>query len=365
MPERSPTQASRTGKSTAFLPLVPVFLCLTNCIPHVLPSCALSILSALTRLPSFGTMSVPRLFTARSTRGAGLLEEGGVYGRERDVWPRFIAVLLETCIRLFTGVFARTRTLNSWAKPSASASVEKAEKTQLLEPTSELDEPGSDAARRHAHQSEPDQSPRKSSILLGERLPVPFACVQHAFILQALKYPSIPAVEHLGKSISYTQLDELSTRLAHRLHSSGVNEGARVLLHAHRSIAFIAGILGTLKVGASYIPLDGGIVTDDTLRTIIQDADPRVVLCSRKYADRVARWDVRTLVIEDILESGGPDVTESNLNAELKAKWKPENEAYVIYTSGTTGRPKGVSVSHANVTNRMLFITTRHVAAIR
>lgn len=298
-------------------------------------------------------MSVPRLFAARSTRGGVLLEEVGVYGRERYTWLRLITIFLQTCMRLLTGLFARTRTLTARATRREVAGADKAEKTRLLEPTSELDEPESAAARPHAHQPEPDQSLRKSSVLLGERLPVPFACVQHAFIFQAHKYPSLPAVEHLGKTISYAQLDALSTRLAQRLHAAGVNEGARVLLLAHRSIAFVVGVLGTLKAGASYIPLDGGIVTDETLRTIIQDAEPLVVLCSRKYTDRVARWDVSTLVAEDILESGELEGTESNLNAELKAKWRPEKEAYVIYTSGTTGRPKGVSVSHANVTNCM------------
>lgn len=262
-------------------------------------------------------------------------------GNGRYAWIQLISSFLGTCIRITIGFFTKTLSTRRFGSEG------KAEKTRLLEPASDFDEPQSDSA---CYQRETDQ--RKLSLVFGESLPVPFASIQHAFRFQAHNCRNFPAVEHLGNLITYGQLDLLSTLLAQRLCSSRADEGTRVLLLSHRSIPFIIGIIGALKAGASYIPLDGGIVTDETLHSIIKDAGPSVLLCLRKYAKRVVRCDVSTLVIEDILESSSP---VANVNTEIKAKWKPENEAYVIYTSGTTGRPKGVSVSHANVTNRLSF----------
>ena len=279
-------------------------------------------------------MSTPRFCYARSKHDVS--RKGGLYGR--DAWAKAISLFLDACVNLLSALFARTRDFRALRDTE-----EEIEKTRLLEPgPSESDEPEPKVEDRH--QAEPD---KRLSLVFGERIPVPFACIHDAFASQVFKNPALPAVEHLGESISYSQLDLLSSLLAGRLRSSGVTRGTRVLLLARRSIPFVVGIIGTLKTGASYIPLDGGIVTDETLCSIIEDAAPKVVLCSRKYVQRIARRNITALVLEDVLESGGNEHTFTS-EAALS---NPGDEAYVIYTSGTTGRPKGVSVSHANVTN--------------
>lgn len=185
------------------------------------------------------------------------------------------------------------------------------------------------------------------SVVFGQQIHVPFQCIHHAITYQANNNHTLPAVEHFTDSITYSQLSTLSSSLAQQLQALSAMQGSRVLLLARRSIPFVIGILGILKAGASFIPLDGGIVTDDTLNSIIKDASPQIILCSRKYVRKVSIYQDITLLLEDVL---GSDCDQRSIDIEDSGTC-PEHEAYVIYTSGTTGQPKGVSISHANVVN--------------
>lgn len=179
---------------------------------------------------------------------------------------------------------------------------------------------------------------------IGSSISKPFEIVHHAFAHRAAATPSAIAVEHKGETITYERLDRLSSVLAAALREQGVVPGKRIVLLVQRSIAMVIGIVATHKAGASYIPLDGGIVTDQTLGTILEDSEASMVLCTPEYKHRVPADKPHLTLDAFTVEPEGPIPTIKDLS-------KPTDEAYVIYTSGTTGRPKGVSVRHENVTN--------------
>ncbi|KAF8903152.1 nonribosomal peptide synthetase 12 [Gymnopilus junonius] len=179
---------------------------------------------------------------------------------------------------------------------------------------------------------------------VGPTVPSPFQCIHHAFESHARTQPDAIAVEDFEKTITYAELDRRANCLAKRLRDSGVALDSRVCFLTERSIPMVVGILGILKAGAAYVPLDGNIVSDSTLKHAIRGSESSVVLVLKKFAQRV---DVcQTISLEDIIcEQAGTHCTKPHDMATSK------HGVYVIYTSGTTGVPKGVDVTHGNATN--------------
>ncbi|KAG9126239.1 hypothetical protein FRC07_004293 [Ceratobasidium sp. 392] len=106
----------------------------------------------------------------------------------------------------------------------------------------------------------------------------------------------------------------------------------------------IVAMLGVLKTGASYVPLDGGIVPDTTLAHIISDANIRVVLTVASFTTRLASHGVSVYLLDECF----PEVAVSERSAH---EFTGHETAYIVYTSGTTGNPKGIEVTHRNVLN--------------
>ena len=175
--------------------------------------------------------------------------------------------------------------------------------------------------------------PGKSALSLsfGPNAIVPTQCIHNAFRRVSKHNPQLIAVEHLGQSLTYAELDHLSDILASRLINLGVTRGTRVCLLVQRSLEMVVGIFAVLKAGASYVPLDGGIVTDSTLTGILEDAQPKAILCISKFQNRASG---RTMPYINV------DVQELLMSAELVSRHEPyslpSDEAYVIYTSGTS-----------------------------
>ncbi|SKX01118.1 D-alanine--poly(phosphoribitol) ligase, subunit 1 [Mycobacteroides abscessus subsp. massiliense] len=142
--------------------------------------------------------------------------------------------------------------------------------------------------------------------------------------------------------MSYRGLDEASNRLAHLLISHGVGPGQRVALLFSRSVEAVVAIMGVLKTGAAYVPIDPS-VPDARLRFVLCDAGPVVVVTTAELADRLAGHG---LTVVDI----GGRAVYSQPSAALSVMPHPDDIAYLIYTSGTTGTPKGVAIPHRNVT---------------
>ncbi|KAG2017477.1 nonribosomal peptide synthetase 12 [Coprinopsis cinerea AmutBmut pab1-1] len=182
----------------------------------------------------------------------------------------------------------------------------------------------------------------------GAKAFVPFQCAHHAFEFHAKANPDLTAVEEFETKITYKELDRQANCLATRLRGSGVNVGSRVCLLVERSPWLVIGVLGVLKAGAAYIPFDGNVVSDSTLKHAIQDSAPTVILTLRKFQHRVADAASTEIVyLDETL------CTSYNPNHCTKPRdfTSSTNSVYIIYTSGTTGTPKGVNVTHGNVTN--------------
>lgn len=172
------------------------------------------------------------------------------------------------------------------------------------------------------------------SLAFGETRQVPFRTVIAAFDYFASEYPTYTAVEHGGSSISYGNLLAQANALASRLRALGLGHGERVCLLVERGIPMITGTLAALKAGLSYIPLDGGVVTDMSLGTIIDDAKPVIVLCSKKYISRANGLSISALQLENEIVSLSADGCDpKSLPAHCQVN--PSDEAYIVYTSGT------------------------------
>lgn len=163
----------------------------------------------------------------------------------------------------------------------------------------------------------------------GKREEVPFHCVHHAFEHHVARDPSAVAVEHLGDTITYGELDRQANALAHRLRAMGVKPGARVCLLAQRSIPMVVGIVAILKAGGAYVPLDGGIVTDSTLAFVLKNSQATLVLTLTPYLHRVSGHPVINL--DEALNEPNADYSKPE---DLSS---PSDSVYIIYTSGELG----------------------------
>ncbi|AKJ29422.1 non-ribosomal peptide synthetase [Caldimonas brevitalea] len=171
------------------------------------------------------------------------------------------------------------------------------------------------------------------------------------FAQQVQAQPDAPAVSQGSQTLSYRQLDVASTRIAVLLRRKGVATGATVGLCVARSIDMLVGLLGIVKAGAAYVPLDPDY-PPDRLSHMIDDSGCRVILAQQALTSRLP--EIRTRQI-DLAFFDEEMVVEDDEPAEaLAATPSPAALAYVMYTSGSTGKPKGVMISHRALTNFLL-----------
>jgi amino acid adenylation domain-containing protein len=175
---------------------------------------------------------------------------------------------------------------------------------------------------------------------------------------QTRRTPERVAVECGSEVLSYAELDARAERLAVRLRQKGIGLEARVGLLMERSVEAVVSLLGVLKSGGCYVPLDPEY-PHERLRVMLNDSGARVVLTQRRVLDEagwLAECDVEVVAVDELLvELEKPDATGPSLHDAVS----PQNLAYVIYTSGSTGTPKGVMVSHEAIRNRLLWMQQR------
>lgn len=157
-------------------------------------------------------------------------------------------------------------------------------------------------------------------------------CVHDVFSRLAKTQPAVTAAVHSGSSMTYAQLDSGSNRVCFEIQRRGVRRGDRVCLLVQRSLAMLVGIIGILKAGASYIPLDGGVVTDQTLAFVLKDSSAKLLLYNLRFQQRLPPG-IDTLPVDDYVahEDSTPWVDSERPYIESSAAF---DEAYVIYTSG-------------------------------
>lgn len=162
------------------------------------------------------------------------------------------------------------------------------------------------------------------------------------FDAQVRRAPDATAVEFDGRQWRYGQLHELAGRIASGLVQKGIERGSRIGLLTERSVDMIAGILGILKSGCSYVPLDPGYPADH-LAYLLDDAALAAVVVSEGAVDSLAAGGVTLYRFADL----SIDVEQARGGDPVRLS--RDDDAYVIYTSGSTGRPKGVVVNHLNL----------------
>jgi amino acid adenylation domain-containing protein len=172
-------------------------------------------------------------------------------------------------------------------------------------------------------------------------------CLHHLFERQAARTPDAIAVSNDAGRLTYAQLDLWSNRLANRLRRMGAGPGTPVALYFQRSPEMIAAILGTLKAGSAYVPLDPN-APDERLRMILADTRPRVLVTQRSIRDRLTDHpDVEVICIDDADDADASRPPDSGVRSD--------DLAYILYTSGSTGRPKGVMIEHRAIVNTVLW----------
>ncbi|HKH45402.1 MAG TPA: non-ribosomal peptide synthase/polyketide synthase [Thermoanaerobaculia bacterium] len=174
----------------------------------------------------------------------------------------------------------------------------------------------------------------------------------HAWIEdQAGRTPDAVALVFEDEEMTYSELDRRANHLARRLQARGCGPESRVGVLLERSCELLVALLGILKAGAAYVPLDPDHPAD---RLAFQDRDARlrVILSRAGLADRLP--DDRSGEGERFLFLDG-DLGDLDAGS-LAVSVDPDHPAYVLYTSGSTGRPKGAVISHRAIVNRLLWM---------
>ena len=166
--------------------------------------------------------------------------------------------------------------------------------------------------------------------------------VHGAFEVQAERQPHRIAVQQGSEALTYQQLNQRANQLAHHLLELGVQADDRVALCCRRGPQMLVGLLGILKAGAGYVPIDPAYPAE-RIAYLLQDSAPVAVL-----AETSTRELLGPVAVVDLQDPGWQRHAVSN--PQLPAL-TPAHLAYVIYTSGSTGLPKGVMVEHRTVEN--------------
>ncbi|WP_337871679.1 amino acid adenylation domain-containing protein, partial [Ignavibacterium sp.] len=174
--------------------------------------------------------------------------------------------------------------------------------------------------------------------------------IKYLFEETVKKYPNNLAVKYLDQTLTYDELNNRANQLAYNLISKGVKPNTIVAISLNRSIELLIAILGTLKAGAAYLPIDP-IYPTERLAFMLNDAKSPILITESKLVNQIPKTETYYFLIDKFrfYEDNTP-------NPELELLI--ENLAYVIYTSGSTGKPNGVLVTHQNVTR--LFSSTNH-----
>jgi non-ribosomal peptide synthetase component F len=168
-------------------------------------------------------------------------------------------------------------------------------------------------------------------------------CLPELVEEQAARTPLALAVISEQGNLSYKELNERANQLAHYLRALAIGPEVRVGVCVERSLEMIVGILGVLKAGGSYVPLDP-TYPSDRLSYMLEDSQARVLLTQQRLYPQLPAFS--GTVVQ--LDSQWPSIAQ-NSSQNLARIAAPENLAYVIYTSGSTGKPKGVSICHRSV----------------
>ena len=176
-------------------------------------------------------------------------------------------------------------------------------------------------------------------------------CLHELFEVQAAATPGRPALRFNETLLTYRELNERANQIAHYLRSLGVGPDALVGLCVERSANTIVALLGVLKAGGAFVPLNPD---NPKPRTLQQLTGVKVLLTEEGLLAQIPNFEGKVLCLD---RDAGLWREQPKSNPENHTK--PDDLVYVIYTSGSTGVPKGVAVRHRNLVNYSYFITHR------
>lgn len=164
----------------------------------------------------------------------------------------------------------------------------------------------------------------------GARLSVPHNTIHEAFESIVDAYPTVVAAVHGDRKITYHQLDLAANRLAHHLINSGLRPKQRVCLVVQRSLEMLIGIFAIMKAGCQYVPIDGGVASDQALQHIFEDTECRFILCLPRYWDKVRQFSRKEAIVLEL----GMDTGAFYSPLRPGIKVSPNDGIYAMYTSG-------------------------------
>ncbi|WGV25108.1 non-ribosomal peptide synthetase [Halotia branconii] len=175
-------------------------------------------------------------------------------------------------------------------------------------------------------------------------------CIHQLFEEQVERTPDAVAVVFDNQQLTYYELNTHANQLAHYLRSLGVKPDTLVGICVERSLEMVIGLLGILKAGAAYLPLDPDY-PQERLSFMLQDAQVSVLLTQQHLSKNLPQHQAKFVCLDTNWHLIA-EYSQENCITNVQAS----NLAYVIYTSGSTGQPKGVMLTHRNLCNHMFWM---------
>ncbi|MBT5270698.1 MAG: amino acid adenylation domain-containing protein, partial [Candidatus Marinimicrobia bacterium] len=174
-------------------------------------------------------------------------------------------------------------------------------------------------------------------------------CIHQLFEEQVEQTPDAVAVMFEEQYVTYRQLNTKANKLANYLKNLGVGPEMLIGICLERSIEMIIALLGILKSGGTYVPLDSDY-PEERLSFMVEDSGISILLTSHKLSSRVTNLKPADTTLHSIcLDSEWANLIDMSSEENPACEATPENLVYVMYTSGSTGRPKGTGIMHDGV----------------
>jgi amino acid adenylation domain-containing protein/non-ribosomal peptide synthase protein (TIGR01720 family) len=180
------------------------------------------------------------------------------------------------------------------------------------------------------------------------------SCIHEVIEAHTRVAPDLPAVIFEGGTLSYLELNRRANRLARLLMKRGVGPGSRVAVSIERGPDLAVGLLGILKTGAAYAPLDPA-QPRERLRYIAEETGTVLAVTQERLHELISGLGLRTVCLDS-----DSDEIASQPDKNLDTGLDPENAAYIVYTSGSTGKPKGIVARHRSVVNECVAFYRHH-----
>ncbi|KIO77620.1 hypothetical protein TH53_08200 [Pedobacter lusitanus] len=169
------------------------------------------------------------------------------------------------------------------------------------------------------------------------------------FLEQVAKNPDTIAVEYEGQQLSYRELDKRTDGLGRYLRTKGVQKDSLVALCMNRSLEMIVAILSILKAGGAYVPIDLAF-PEERINFILQDTGCEICITDGSLEDKISKAAESQVNYLNIQTDWDKLIENADQEISLNES-EPDGLVYVIYTSGSTGNPKGVMITHDNLTD--------------